>query len=165
MTLPEETTIDDLCAKAASRMIVDRLYPDEDDNAFNEVSSVSSKDLLTGIRALSDAQETLKQETVKLSNDLKMLTTTFSESINQVTQQSWHSNNQTPIQNSSQNNNYQQQRPRYNNPNNWRGNKNRNPNNWQQPRYNNQNQYRAQPGQKHCNICNKFGHLPSQCWF
>ena len=27
MTLPEETTIDDLCAKAASRMIVDRLYP------------------------------------------------------------------------------------------------------------------------------------------
>ena len=67
-----------------------------------------------------------------------------------------------------QNNNYrqnQQQRPRYNNPNNWRGNRNRNPNNWQQPRYNNQNQYRAQSGQKHCNICNKFGHLPSQCWF
>ncbi|MEL7079647.1 MAG: DUF1759 domain-containing protein [Cyanobacteria bacterium J06582_2] len=47
MTLPEDTTIDDLCAKAASRMIVDLLYPDEDDNAFNEVSSVSSKDLLT----------------------------------------------------------------------------------------------------------------------
>ena len=94
MTLPEDTTIDDLCAKAASRMIVDRLYPDEDDNAFNEVSSVSSKDLLTGIRALSDAQETLKQETVKLSNDLKTMTTNFTESINQITQNAGQNKNQ-----------------------------------------------------------------------
>ena len=71
MTLPEETTIDDLCAKAASRMIVDRLYPEDDDSAFNEVSStsVSGEELLTGMQALSLAQDTLKQQTTKLSDE------------------------------------------------------------------------------------------------
>ena len=47
LTQPEDTTIEDLCAKAASRMIVDRLYPEDDENAFNEVSSISSKDLFS----------------------------------------------------------------------------------------------------------------------
>ena len=64
MTQPEDTTIDDLCANAASRMIVDRLYPDDDDNAFIEVSSsISPKQLLSGLQALSVAQDNLKQET------------------------------------------------------------------------------------------------------
>ena len=63
MTQPEDTTIDDLCTKAASRMIVDRLYPDDDDNAFNEVSSsISPKQLLSELQALSVAQDNLKQE-------------------------------------------------------------------------------------------------------
>ena len=39
MTQPEDTTIDDLCAKAASRTIVyDRLYPEDVDTAYKEVS-------------------------------------------------------------------------------------------------------------------------------
>ena len=71
MTQPEDTTIDDLCAKAASRMIVDRLYPDDEDDAFNEVSSsISPKQLLSGLLALSVAQDNLKQETSKLSSEL-----------------------------------------------------------------------------------------------
>ena len=55
-------------AKASSRMIVDRLYPEDDDTAFNEVSTFSTKELLTGIQELSKAQTTLKEETCKLSH-------------------------------------------------------------------------------------------------
>ena len=47
MTQPDETPIEELCAKASSRMIVDRLYPEDDDTAFNELRDFSTKDLLT----------------------------------------------------------------------------------------------------------------------
>ena len=71
MTQPEDTTIQDLCAKAASRMIVDRLYPEDDDTAFNEVSPASNKELLSGLQALSFAHDTLKQETAKISDEIR----------------------------------------------------------------------------------------------
>ena len=169
MTQPEETTIEDLCAKAASRMIVDRLYPEDEDSAFNEVSSFSTKELLTGIQALSQAQDTLKQETSKLSTDLKDLAKSLQPSLNQLAQ-----NNQ--MQNRpNQNNRQGQYNKRYNNNN--RGNnnqgqrnnqqynrnnyQNRNSQNWQQR--NNPNF--AQSGQKYCHNCNKFNHTVSTCWF
>ena len=53
----EDTTIQDHCEKAASSMIVDRLYPDYDENAFNKILSVSSRQLLSGLQALPVAQE------------------------------------------------------------------------------------------------------------
>ena len=91
-------------------------------------------------------------------------------------------NNQNQQQNNrnfnqrGNNNNNNQQRPnnQKNNQNknqNWQNRnqnwKNRNQNN--QPRNNNNNnnnnnQY-ARSGRIHCNICNRFGHPPSKCWF
>ena len=53
----EDTTIQDHCEKSASSMIVDRLYPDYDENAFNKILSVSSRQLLSGLQALPVAQE------------------------------------------------------------------------------------------------------------
>ena len=182
MTQPDDTTIEDLCTKAASRMIVDKLYPEDDDSAFNEVSSLSNKDLLTGIQALSQAQDYLKQETNKLSEDLKDLNKNLQPTLNQIAQgtqniQPNRQNDQRNRQNNNQNNrnfNQRGQNFRYPKPNNnqqnWRNNNQRNnfrnPTNWQ-PRFN--NQYRqnnqAQSSRKFCNICNKFNHIPSQCWF
>ena len=60
MTQQEDTTIDDLYAKAACRMIVYRLYQDDDDDAFNEVSSsIPLKHMLSGLHELSVAQDNL----------------------------------------------------------------------------------------------------------
>ena len=58
-TQPEDMAIDELCTKDSSRLIVDRLHPEDDDTAFNEVSNFSTKQLLTGIHELSKAQDTL----------------------------------------------------------------------------------------------------------
>ena len=71
MTHPEDTTIEDLCAKAASRIFVDRLYPEDDEAAFNEVSTASNKELLSGLQALSIAHDTLNQETAKFLKESK----------------------------------------------------------------------------------------------
>ena len=61
MTLPEKTTICDLCVKAPSRIFFDRLYSRDDNSAFDEISStsVSTKDFLTAMQALSLEQDTL----------------------------------------------------------------------------------------------------------
>ena len=56
-------------------MIVDRLYPEDDDTAFNEVSPASNKELLSGLQALSVAHDTLKQETAKISEEIRDLPT------------------------------------------------------------------------------------------
>ena len=85
MTQPDETPVEELCTKASSRMIVDRLYPEDDDTAFNELQNFSTKDLLTGIHELSRAQDVLKQETGKLSTELQELTKTLQPTINQLT--------------------------------------------------------------------------------
>ena len=184
MTLPEETTIDDLCAKAASRMIVDRLYPEDDDSAFNEISStsVSTKELLTGMQALSLAQDTLKQQTNKLSDELQQLNKNLQPSLNLINQQNTQNtqqdtrqnnqqqNRQNNYQNNNRNNNNQNYKRNYNN-NNGRQNNNRNnnynnkgKNNWQNRGQNNQNRNNAQSSRKYCNYCNKFGHTIAVCW-
>ena len=106
-------------------MIVDRLYPEEDDTAFNEISPSSNKQLLSGLQALSLAHDTLKQETAKSSEEIKDLTKTLQPSINQLIQQN-QNQNQKIIQQNSQNSN-QQQRSRNNQ--NW-NNQKRNNNIW-----------------------------------
>ena len=167
-------------------MIVDRLYPEDDDTAFNELRNFSTKDLLTGIHELSKAQDVLKQETGKLSTELHELTNTLQPTISQLTTaQPTNKNN-----NNSKNNNYNKNRqqnwnknngPRRNNPQNWKNNQhnwknyNNNQQNWRPPNPNWQNQTpnwnqqrknnTAQSSQKYCNYCNKFGHILSQCWF
>ena len=186
LTQSDDTPIEDLCAKASSRMIVDRLYPENDDTAFNEVSIFSTKQLLTGIQELSKAQDTLKEETGKLSTELKELIKTLQPTINQLATPQGSSNSNYNNNNKNRQNGNKNFGPRGNNQQFWRNKRpnwqnniqqnwrppnqnwqNRNPNwqprnpNSQRPRFNNY----AQSGQKHCNICNKFGHIPSQCWF
>ena len=46
-------------------MIVDRLYPEDDDTAFNEVSPASNKELLSGLQALSVAHDTFETRDCK----------------------------------------------------------------------------------------------------
>ena len=181
MTQPEDTTIEDLCAKAASRMIVDRLYPEDDDTAFNEVSPASNKELLSGLQALSVAHDTLKQETAKSSEEIRDLNKTIQPTINQLMQQNQNQSQQKTNEQNSQNQNQQQNKPRnyqnWNNQkrnNNWNNRQNNNNcnnnnngkrnNNWQNGR-NNQNNRNAQSSQRHCSHCNKFGLTIAQCWF
>ena len=57
---PDDNKTDKLCFKAASSMIVHGVYPDNDDNAFIEASSITSQNLSTGLQALSQAQDTVK---------------------------------------------------------------------------------------------------------
>ena len=186
MTQPDETPIEELCAKASSRMIVDRLYPEDDDTAFNEPQNFSTKDLPTGIHELSKAQDVLKQETGKLSAELQELTKTLKPTINQLTTAQTSNNNNNNRNNINYNKNKQQNwnknnGPRGNNPQQWRNNQqnwknnNNNQQNWRPPNPNWQNQKpnwnqqrnnnTAQSSQKYCNYCNKFGHILSQCWF
>ena len=73
LTQPDGTTVEDLCSKASSRMIVDRLYPEDDDNAFNEISSISTKEILTGIQELSRTIDSLKSQQTKMAEELKQL--------------------------------------------------------------------------------------------
>ena len=56
MTQPDESPIEEVCAKASNRAIVDRLYPEDDDTAFNGLRNFSTKDPLRGIHELSKAQ-------------------------------------------------------------------------------------------------------------
>ena len=190
MTQPDEMPIEELCTKASSRMIVDRLYPEDDDTAFNEVSSFSTKQLLSGIHELSKAQDNLKAETGKLSTELQELTKTLQPTVNQLAatqnnsqNNSNNCNNNRNRQNWNNNNgprgNNQQWRNNNNNKNNNQyGRNNQNWNNNQQnnrprnqngpprgPNWQNNNPNFAYSGQKYCHCCNKFGHLISQCWF
>ena len=131
MTQPEDTTIEDLCAKAASRIIVDRLYPADDDTAFNEVSPASNKELLSGLQALSVAHDTLKQETAK---EIRELTKTIQPTINQLMQQNQNQSQQKNNEQDSRNQNQQQNKPRNNQ--NW-NNQKRNNKNWNNRQNNN----------------------------
>ena len=169
LTQPDETTVEDLCSKAASRMIVDRLYPEDDDSAFNEISSFSTKDLLAGIHELSKAQDTLKQETSKLSTEMKQMIESLTPVLNNQNQQQ---NNRNFNQRGNNNNNQQRPNNQKNNQNknqNWQNRnqnwKNRNQNNQPRNNNNNNNNQYARSGRIHCNICNRFGHPPSKCWF
>ena len=149
MTQPEDMAIDELCTKVSSRLIVDRLYPEDDDTAFNEVSNFSTKQLLTGIHELSKAQDTLKEETGKLSTELQELNKTLQPTINQLaaTQNNTQNNNNNNRNNNNNNNKNRQNwnknfGPRGNNQPQWR-NSNNNQQNWknnQQNWKNNNNQ-------------------------
>ena len=149
MTQPEDMAIDELCTKVSSRLIVDRLYPEDDDTAFNEVSNFSTKQLLTGIHELSKAQDTLKEETGKLSTELQELNKTLQPTINQLaaTQNNTQNNNNNSRNNNNNNNKNRQNwnknfGPRGNNQQQWR-NSNNNQQNWknnQQNWKNNNNQ-------------------------
>ena len=139
MTQPEDMAIDELCTKVSSRLIVDRLYPEDDDTAFNEVSNFSTKQLLTGIHELSKAQDRLKEETGKLSIELQELNKTLQPTIIQLaaTQNNTQNNNKNNRNNNNNNNknhqnwnknfgprgnNQQQWRNSYNNQQNWKNN-------------------------------------------
>ena len=97
MTQPEYTTIEDLCEKAARRMIAE-----DDDTAFNEVSPASNKELLSGLQALSVAHDTLKQETAKIYEEIIDLTKTIQPTINQLMQQNQQKKNKQNSQNQNQ---------------------------------------------------------------
>ena len=137
MTQPEDMAIKELCTKASSRLIVDRLYPEDDDTAFNEVCIFTTKQLLTGIHELSKAQYTLKEETGKLSTELQELRKTLQLTINQLAAN--QNNNNRNNNNSNNNNNNDKNRQQWNknsgpqnrgnNSQNWRNNKN-NQQNW-----------------------------------
>ena len=155
MTQPEDMAIEELCTKVSSRLIVDRLYPEDDDTAFNEVSNFSTKQLLTGIHELSKAQDTLKEETGKLSTELQELNKTLQPTINQLaaTQNNTQNNNNNNRNNNNNNNNKNRQNwnknfgPRGNNQQQWRNNNN-NQQNWknnQQNWKNNNNQQNFRP--------------------
>ena len=185
MTQPDETPIEELCAKTSCRMIVDRLYPEDDDTAFNEHQNCSTKDLLTRIHELSKAQDVLKQGTGKLSTELQELTKILQPTINQLTTaqtSDMNNNRNNNIYNKNEQQNWNKNNaPRGNNPHQWRNNQqnwknnNNNEQNWrpsnpnwqnQKPNWNQQrNNNTAQSSQKYCNYCIKFGHILSQCWF
>ena len=67
MTQPDETPIEELCAKASRRVIVDRIYTENDGTAFDELQRFSTNDPLAGIHEMSKAQDVLNQETGKQS--------------------------------------------------------------------------------------------------
>ena len=97
MTQPEYTTIEDLCEKAARRMIAE-----DDDTALNEVSPASNKELLSGLQALSVAHDILKQETAKIYEEIIDLTKTIQPTINQLMQQNQQKKNKQNSQNQNQ---------------------------------------------------------------
>ena len=88
--LPEEPIVDEICAKAASRITLERFYPEDDDSAFNELSStsVSSKELSIGMQALSLAHDTPKQQANNFSDQIQQPYTNLQISLNFITQQS-----------------------------------------------------------------------------
>ena len=141
MTQPEDMAIEELCTKVSSRLIVDRLYPEDDDTAFNEVSNFTTKQLLTDIHELSKAQDTLKDETGKLSTELQQHQ---NATINQLaaTQNNTQNNNNNNNNNKNRQNWNKNFGPRGNNQQQWRNNNN-NQQNWktnQQNWKNNNNQ-------------------------
>ena len=100
LTQPEDSTADELCAKAASRMIVDRLYQEEDDKSFNELRGTSSEGVLAGIEELAKAQTNFKTETTKIAGEIKELSKNLnSASLNQMSS----SNQKHANQNTSNN--------------------------------------------------------------
>ena len=101
VTQPEEMTVEDLCSKATSRIIVNRLYPKDDDTAFNELRGTSSKDFFAGIEELGKAQSKFQVDTNKITEELKELT----KSINTATLNEVSTNSQTQPQQNNQNNN------------------------------------------------------------
>ena len=54
-------------------MAGDRLYPEDANSAFNEISTISTKELLTGIQELSKTQGSLKELTGKLPAELRQI--------------------------------------------------------------------------------------------
>ena len=115
MTQPEDMAIDELCTKVSSRLIVDRLYPEDDDTAFKKVSNFSTKQLLTGIHELSKAQDTLKEETGKLSTELQELNKTLQPTINQLAATKNNNNNNNNNNNKNRQNWNKNFGPRENN--------------------------------------------------
>ena len=137
LTQPDDTPIENLCGKASSRMIVDCLYPKDDDTAFNEVSTFSTKELLTGIQELSIAQDTLKEEPGKLATELKELSKTLQPTINQLATPQGSSNSNNDDNNKTRQNGNKNFGPRGNNQQNWRNKRpnlqNTNQQNWRPP--------------------------------
>ena len=151
-------------------MIVDRLYQENEDMGFNEVSPASNKERLSGLQALSFAHDTLKQEAAKSSEEIRDSIKTIKPTINQLMQQKRY---QEKKKQNSQIRNQQQNKPRNNkiwnnqkrSNNNWNicqinNNRNNNNNNngkrnrtiWQNGR-NNHNYRKAQSSQRHCCYC------------
>ena len=84
LTQPDDSAVDEFCAKAASRMIVDRLYQEEDDCAFNELRGTSSKDF-AGIEELAKAQTKFEADTEQIPGELKELSKNLtSASLNEM---------------------------------------------------------------------------------
>ena len=51
-------------------MIVDRLYPEEDDSGFNEIRGTSSKAFSAGIEEPANAQTKFNTKTTKITDEL-----------------------------------------------------------------------------------------------
>ena len=178
LTQPEDSTVDERCAKAASRMIVDRLYPEEDDSAFNEIRGTSSEDFFAGIEELSKTQTKFNTETTKITDELMEL----SKNLNSASLNEMSSDNQNNAnQNTSNNRGNYRGNYRGNNRGNYRGNsqgnyrgnnyqhqgpyKQNNRQNWRGKRGPWNNQYRLQFGRVHCNIRKKLATRPQNVGF
>ena len=105
MSQPEDMAIEELCSNVSSRLIVDRLYPEDDDTSFNEFSNFTTKQLFTGVHELSKAQDTLKDETGKFSRELQQFAKTLQPTINQLAANQNNNNNINTNKNSSNDNN------------------------------------------------------------
>ena len=63
MTLPDSTTVDDLCERAARRAMIDQHYPEDDvGSAFNEVSPTQLESLLNTISDMQKTQSSMQRK-------------------------------------------------------------------------------------------------------
>ena len=107
LTQPEATTIEDLCAKTASRLTVHRLPLEDDDAAFTELRGISSRDFFAGFEELTKAQTKFQQKTPKLTDELKEIIKTLTESsLNQRGNNNRQNNQNNQRQRNNNGNNY-----------------------------------------------------------
>ena len=89
----------------ASGAIVYRLYPEDDDTAFNEIRGASSEDFFAGIEELTKTQNKFQQETSKITDDLKEISKNLSESFIDKLENNNRPNTQNKNQQRRNNNN------------------------------------------------------------
>ena len=154
LTLPETNTVEDLCERAARRVMIDQQYPEDDGgSAFNELSSSQVDTLLASLAEIQKTQTAMRNENAKLAAEVKTL-------------QNAHQN---PTGQQSRSGHHQQQQG--NNQPQWR-NWNSTPPDWytqhwlQQPQQQQQQQGEnnwTTYNQRLCNYCKMKGHTIQYC--
>ena len=153
LTLPETNTVEDLCERAARRVMIDQQYPEDDGgSAFNELSSSQVDTLLASLAEIQKTQTAMRNENAKLAAEVKYLQNAHQ---NPTGQQSWSG--------------HHQQQPGNNQPQWW--NWNSTPPDWYTQHWLQQPQQQQQQGennwttynQRFCNYCKMKGHTIQYC--